>query len=90
MEDMYVHQHAKVEPNRSTDGAVIGANVHTCSPLHKLYFTTNLCISILEYLSIYIALDLYIRVNENSLAYRHYISPFSFTLNALNYQLNYL
>ena len=29
---MYVHQHTKVEPNWSTDGAAIGADVRTRSP----------------------------------------------------------
>ena len=38
MENMYVHQHVQVELNQSTDGAVIGADVHTHSPLNKLYF----------------------------------------------------
>ena len=32
MEDMYVHQHAKVEPNRSRGGAAIGADARTRSP----------------------------------------------------------
>ena len=32
MEDMYMHQHAKVEPNRSRDGAAIGADARTRSP----------------------------------------------------------
>ena len=56
-------------------GAVIGANAHTHSTLHKLYFYHKSVYFLLVYLSIYVALDLYIRVNENSLAYRHHILP---------------
>ena len=66
---MKVHQYGKAEQNQSTYGAVISANTHMHSPLHKL-----------RYLPIYIALDLYIRVNENSLAYKLHISPVSYTL----------
>ena len=41
---MYVHQYAKGEPNQSTDGTVIGPDVHTHSPLFlpQIYqFTTS-------------------------------------------------
>ena len=75
MEDMYVHQHTKVEPNWSTDGTVISADVHTHSPPTQTLFYHKSMHFLLVYLSIYIALDLYIRVNENSLAYRHHILP---------------
>ena len=38
MEDMYMHQQANREPNQSTDGVVIGADVHTCSPPTQTLF----------------------------------------------------
>ena len=38
MEDMYVHQHAKGEPNWFTDGTVIGTNACTCSPPTQTLF----------------------------------------------------
>ena len=72
---MHVHQHTKVEPNQSTDGTVIGTDVHTCSPMHKLYFYHKSMHFLLVYLSIYIALDLYTRVNKNSLKSTDIISP---------------
>ena len=43
-----MHQQAKGEPNQFTNGPVIGANVGTCPPLHKLIYIT-----FLRYLSIY-------------------------------------
>ena len=56
MEDMYMHQHAKVEPNQSTDGAAISANVCTHSPpTHTLFYTLyafHTCIFIYIYSSI--------------------------------------
>ena len=40
MEDMYVHQHAKVEPNRSRDGAAIGVDARTrFTPTQTLFYT---------------------------------------------------
>ena len=40
MENMYVHQHTKGEPNWFNDGAVIITNAHTCSPpTQTLLFT---------------------------------------------------
>ena len=57
MEDMYMHQPAKGEPNWFTDGAVISANVHThFPPIQTPFFTINLSISYLNiYLFIYIS-----------------------------------
>ena len=55
MEDMYVSQHAKGELNWSTDGTVIGANVHTYFPPTQTLFTINLCIL---YLNIYLYIQL--------------------------------
>ena len=52
MEDMYVHQYAKVEPNRLRDGAAIGANARTRSPPTQTLFYT---LYALVYLSIYIS-----------------------------------
>ena len=69
MEDMHVHQHAKEEPNQFRDSTVISTDVHTCSPPYtNSIFTINLSISYLNiYIYMYTYLDLYIRVNENSL-----------------------
>ena len=58
MENMYMHQHAKVEPNRFRDGAAIGADARTCSPPTQTIFTTFYAF---RYLSIYI----YIGANKN-------------------------
>ena len=54
MEDMYVHQQAKEEPNRFRDGTVIGANAHTCSPPTQSLFLPQIyafstCIFIYTY-----------------------------------------
>ena len=38
MENMYVDQYTKGEPNWLRDGTVIGADMHTHPSLHKLYF----------------------------------------------------
>ena len=65
MEDMWIHQCTKGELNQLRDATVISADIHTHSPLHKLYFYHKSKHFILEYLSIYIALDLYIGANEN-------------------------
>ena len=58
MENMYVHQHAKVELNRFTDGAAIGTDVRTHSPPTQTLFYT---LYAFRYLSIYI----YIGANKN-------------------------
>ena len=51
-----MHQCTKEEPNRFTDGTVIGTDVCTHSPPTQTIFTTNLCIF---YLYIYIPKSLY-------------------------------
>ena len=38
---MYVHQYTKGEPNQFTNSAVIGTDVHTCSPPQIFQFTTS-------------------------------------------------
>ena len=71
---MYVHQHAKVEPNWSTDGAAISADVHTRSPLHKLYFHYFY----ISYLYIY-PTPIY-GANENFLKFTDLLLPHMYTL----------
>ena len=54
---MYVHQYAKGEPNWSTDGTVIGPNVHTHSSLTQ----TSLFLLFLDlHLNIYLYIYPYI------------------------------
>ena len=79
---MYVHQYTKGQLNWSTDGTVIGTNVHTHAPLHKLHFTTNLCISYL-YIYLHICSTYCVRVNENSLKFTDLISPINSLLKYL-------
>ena len=59
----YVYQR---KLNQLRDGAVISTDAHTHSPpTQTLFFTTDLSISYLNiYLSLYIALDLYIGANK--------------------------
>ena len=78
---MYVHQHAKGEPNQFTDGTVTGTNVYTHSPIHKLYFDHKFMHFQLAYLSVYISLNHYIGANKNFTAYRHPLSTKIFNIH---------
>ena len=44
MEDMYVHQYAKEEPNQFTNGVVISPDVHAHSPLTQTSFLLQIYI----------------------------------------------
>ena len=85
MEDMYVHQHAKEEPNWYRDGAVISADAHTCSPPTQTLFSLLLLFIYtyftLKYLVKYISLEGEQIVPE---VCRHYFTHM-YTLNASKY-----
>ena len=51
MENMYMHQHAKAEPNRSTDGTATSTDARTHSPPTQTLFYHKSMHFILEYLS---------------------------------------
>ena len=82
-----MHQYIKNKLNQFKNSAIIGADVHTHFPLHRLFFTTNLSIS---YLNIY----LYIGANENFLKSTDIqtLLPHIYTLKSyqINYQIIYL